>query len=85
MYLGEVAYFGGFPYLFKEKNQMVKVNGIEIDAAGKTITEYLSTTDYDLKRIAVEKNGEIVPKAQYDTTVIEEGDNLEIVSFVGGG
>ena len=64
---------------------MVKINGKELDIAGKTVTEYLTTTNYDLKRIAVERNGNIVFKSQYDVTVIADGDSLEIVSFVGGG
>ena len=64
---------------------MVRVNGMELDIAGKTVTEYLSTTNYDPKRIAVERNGDIVFKSQYDVTVIDDGDSLEIVSFVGGG
>ncbi|MBQ8314388.1 MAG: sulfur carrier protein ThiS [Lachnospiraceae bacterium] len=64
---------------------MIKVNGVEVDIAGKTVTEYLATTNYDPKRIAVERNGDIVFKSQYDVTVLEEGDSLEIVSFVGGG
>ncbi|MBQ3035820.1 MAG: sulfur carrier protein ThiS [Lachnospiraceae bacterium] len=64
---------------------MVKVNGLEVDIVGKTISEYLATTNYDSKRIAVERNGDIVFKSQYDVTVLEEGDSLEIVSFVGGG
>ena len=64
---------------------MVKVNGVELDIAGKTVAQYLSTTNYDSKRIAVERNGDIVFKSQYDITVIDDGDSLEIVSFVGGG
>ena len=64
---------------------MVKVNGTELDIAGKTLTEYLATTNYDMKRIAVERNGDIVPKAQYGETVLQAGDSLEVVSFVGGG
>ncbi|MBQ8798534.1 MAG: sulfur carrier protein ThiS [Lachnospiraceae bacterium] len=64
---------------------MVKVNGIEVDAVGKTVSEYIATTEYDPKRIAVERNGDIVFKSQYDVTVLEDGDSLEIVSFVGGG
>ena len=69
-------YFGGF---------MIKVNGIQLDIAGKTLFEYLQTTEYNLKRIAVERNGEIVPKAEYEKTVLNDGDSLEVVSFVGGG
>ena len=64
---------------------MVKVNGTELDLAGKTVSEYLATTNYDPKRIAVERNGDIVFKSQYDVAVLAEGDSLEIVSFVGGG
>jgi sulfur carrier protein len=64
---------------------MVKVNGTELDIAGKTVAEYLSTTNYDSKRIAVERNGDIVFKSQYTETVLMDGDSLEVVSFVGGG
>ncbi len=64
---------------------MVKINGTPCDVAGKTLTEYLATTNFNPARIAVERNGEIVPKAQYETTVLEDGDSLEVVSFVGGG
>ena len=64
---------------------MVKVNGKEFDVAGKTIEEYLATTAYDPKRIAIERNGDIVFKAQYGETLLQDGDSIEIVSFVGGG
>jgi len=64
---------------------MVKVNDTELDLVGKTVSEYLATTNYDPKRIAVERNGDIVLKSQYDVTILKDGDRLEIVSFVGGG
>ena len=64
---------------------MVKINGEELNIAGKTVAEYLATTSYDPKRIAVERNGDIVPKAQYGETVLKDGDSVEVVSFVGGG
>ena len=64
---------------------MVKVNGTELDIAGKTLAEYLATTNYDMKRIATELNGDIVPKATYAETVLKDGDSIEIVNFVGGG
>lgn len=64
---------------------MVKINGKELNAAGKTIAEYLAAASYDPKRIAVERNGEIVPKSQYGNTVLKNGDSVEVVSFVGGG
>ena len=64
---------------------MVKVNGTELDIAGKTVAEYLATANYDPKRIAVECNGDIVFKSQYSETVLKDGDSLEVVSFVEGG
>ena len=64
---------------------MVNINGKALDVTGKTLSEYLATTDYDLKRIAVERNGELVPKALHNETVLMDGDSVEVVSFVGGG
>ena len=64
---------------------MVRINGNDLDIAGKTVAEYLETTDYNRSRIAVEQNGEIVPKAEYDSTLLNDGDVIEVVSFVGGG
>ncbi len=64
---------------------MVKINGEELDVAGRTVAEYLAATKYDPKRIAVERNGEIVLKSQYSETVLKDGDSVEVVSFVGGG
>ena len=64
---------------------MVKVNGEKLDIDGWTVAEYLETCDYNLKRIAVEINGEIVPKSKYGETALADGDSVEVVSFVGGG
>lgn len=64
---------------------MVKVNGKEMDIAGESISEFLKSTDYDLRVIAVERNEEIVLKSMYDKTVLKDEDVVEIVSFVGGG
>lgn len=64
---------------------MVKINGESFDIDGKTLSEYLETTNYDPKRIAVERNGDIVPKSKYSETLLSDGDSVEVVSFVGGG
>lgn len=64
---------------------MVKINGKAWDIAGKTLAAHLMSMDYDFKRIAVERNGDIVPRTQYHETVLEDGDDIEVVSFVGGG
>ena len=64
---------------------MVKINGTEYDIAGMTLAEYLETGNYKPTQIAVERNGEIVPKASYADNVLADGDVIEVVSFVGGG
>lgn len=64
---------------------MVTINGEAKGCAGLSVAQYLETTAYDSKRIAVEKNGDIVPKAAYADTILQEGDVVEVVSFVGGG
>lgn len=64
---------------------MVKVNGMEMDIAGQSISEFLKSTDYDLRVITVERNEEIVLKSMYNKTILKDEDVVEIVSFVGGG
>lgn len=50
-----------------------------------TLLEYLKGQGYDCAKIAVERNGGIVPKAEYETLALQQEDVLEIVQFVGGG
>ncbi len=64
---------------------MVKINGEEKNAAGKTVAQLVSEGGYSMERVAVELNFEIVPKANYETTAVRDGDSVEIVGFVGGG
>lgn len=64
---------------------MVRINGAEENAAGKTVAEHLSESGFDIKRVAVEFNGKILPKSRYESMVLQDGDSVEIVSFVGGG
>ena len=64
---------------------MVAVNGKKIEVSGKTVSEVLELENYYPTRIAVELNYNILPKAKYNTTVLKDGDILEIVNFVGGG
>ena len=56
-----------------------------IDAPMATVAELLRELALEGKRIAVEKNGEIVPRSRYAGTPIESGDVFEIVGAVGGG
>lgn len=50
-----------------------------------TVAELLQTLGYAGKRVAVERNGEIVPKSQHEATRLRDGDQIEIVVAVGGG
>ena len=54
-------------------------------AAPTSLKAFLVETGYDITRIVVELNLAIVPKADYDKTILNDGDSLEIVHFVGGG
>ncbi|OWV00228.1 sulfur carrier protein ThiS [Fibrobacter sp. UWR2] len=64
---------------------MVTINGQSVEAAGKSVAQYLAEAGYNAVRIAVERNLEIVPKAKYAETVLADGDVVEVVNFVGGG
>jgi thiazole synthase len=50
-----------------------------------SVAALLTGMGLDPKKIAVERNREIVPRSQYDGTVVADGDKLEIVQFIGGG
>ena len=64
----------------------VRVNGREVlTADGASVAALLETLSVAGPRVAVERNREIVPKAEYATTILGEGDELEVVEFVGGG
>jgi sulfur carrier protein len=52
---------------------------------GANLVRLLEALELSGKRVAVEKNGEIVPRSQYLSTGLAEGDALEIVVAVGGG
>ena len=53
--------------------------------ASLTVAQLVEALDLTGKRIAIEKNGEIVPRSQHADTALASGDRLEIVVAVGGG
>jgi thiamine biosynthesis protein ThiS len=63
----------------------VRINGEHIQITSMTLSSVISMKCYDKDRIAVELNGSIVPRKDYETTEIRDNDILEIVCFVGGG
>lgn len=50
-----------------------------------TVEGLLSALDLPARKIAVERNLEIVPKSLFGETALADGDRIEIVQFVGGG
>ena len=64
----------------------MRVNGDDVKLGSEcTLKSFIDSEGYDIKRVAVERNGEIVPKTHYETVVLNDGDCLEIVAFIGGG
>ena len=64
----------------------IVLNGDRVDVAGPiTIAALLVQLGVDARRVAVEHNLNVIKKASYDTTEIHDGDQVEIVNFVGGG
>ncbi|MBW7861953.1 MAG: sulfur carrier protein ThiS [Rhodocyclaceae bacterium] len=64
----------------------IRLNGqSETLAQGTTVAALLEARQLAGKRLAVERNGEIVPRARHAETVLAEGDRVEIVVAVGGG
>jgi thiazole synthase len=64
----------------------IHVNGdLRHVTVGLTVAAMLSELGLDPRRVAVERNLAIVPRSAFDEVLVEEGDRLEIVHFVGGG
>lgn len=63
----------------------IRLNGEEKQVAARNLSALIEEIGLDGRKIAVEKNLEIVPRSTYLATAIDEGDRLEIVHFVGGG
>ena len=66
-------------------NILINGNNRQFDGENMTISALIVTLDLTGKRLAIEKNGEIVPRSQFDAVIVSDGDKLEIVGAVGGG
>jgi thiamine biosynthesis protein ThiS len=65
---------------------MITLNGDRVDVAGPlTVSELLAKLEIDARRVAVEHNLNVLKRSAFETTVVQEGDSVEIVNFVGGG
>ncbi len=64
----------------------IRVNGkTETVGLGSTVTSVLKAKELDPALVSVEHNGKILEKSNLDGTVLSEGDELEILFFMGGG
>jgi sulfur carrier protein len=62
------------------------LNGEERDVADVvTIADLVGALGLDARKVAVERNLEIAPRSTYADTRLEDGDRIEIVTFIGGG
>ena len=64
----------------------ITLNGEPYELGGPlTVTELLSHLEVDARRVAVEHNITVLKRTAFDDTIVREGDQVEIVNFVGGG
>ena len=64
----------------------ITINGENRElAAGLNVAGLLAQLGIDTRKVAVERNLEIVPKSAFAATEVQDGDRLEIVHFIGGG
>ena len=64
----------------------VELNGKTTQLDGvETVGDLIRSKDLKPRMVAVELNGEILPREKFDEQVLSDGDRLEIVHFVGGG
>jgi thiamine biosynthesis protein ThiS len=63
----------------------IQINGELREVRANTILALVEELGLDIRKVAVERNLEIVPKSQHAVTVLAAGDRIELVQFVGGG
>ncbi len=73
-------------YDLAESTVTITLNGDKHELpAPISVSALLDTLDIDARRVAVELNLAVVKKVAYDSSVVHDGDEVEIVNFVGGG
>lgn len=63
----------------------IQLNGEPREVSADTIAALVAEVGLDIRKVAVERNLEIVPRSLHATTTLREGDRIELVQFVGGG
>lgn len=63
----------------------IQVNGEDRETKAATILALVEELGLDIRKVAVERNLEIVPRSLHGATALADGDRIEVVQFVGGG
>ncbi|MBA1427412.1 sulfur carrier protein ThiS [Pseudomonas orientalis] len=64
----------------------IQLNGEPLELPdGETVAALLARLDLTGRRVAVERNLDIVPRSQHEVTALSEGDHVEVVHAIGGG
>jgi len=82
----ECVFLEDFPVLLKVRDAMrVTINGKPDDISGRTVLEMLKAKDISPQMVAVELNSKILERDQLGSTVVKEGDAIELLFYMGGG
>jgi len=77
---------GGAGFGIRDSDVTITLNGDRFELGGPvTVAELLTRLNIDARRVAVEHNLAVVKRLAFDDVVVREGDEVEIVNFVGGG
>ncbi len=68
-----------------EATMRLTLNGEDRTFDAATVAALVGALGLDMRKVAVERNLEIVPRSLYGATALIDGDRIEIVQFVGGG
>lgn len=61
------------------------INGEKFELKKLKFMDFIKEKGFKIELIALELNGEIIPKSEFENLILKENDKAEIVSFVGGG
>lgn len=68
------------------QQSQITLNGVARPAANLSlVSDLIAELNLDPRKVAIERNLAIVPRSDYATTPIQNGDAIEIVGFIGGG
>ena len=77
--------FANFSESAMSEQITIHLNGEDRSVTAGTLTELIVELGLEKRMIAIECNLEVVPKSEYDATILNEGDRIELVHMIGGG